>query len=323
MHATLAWQGSLNINEAASDIIAVLTGETDKNNLSPMNLPGGTTIASSFPAGWEIWDDDTGTIDEWILRAPTVDDATQYKYVRMRFYNSSSYLTMEHQLMEDWNPTTNTATNAVVQFTIRTARHPATSYGPNNTTEVIATARYILIRSNLYASNVVCGFPCIEITRTHPCLEIGTGRIPAVQMNNGALAVTNFTTYNSDIPRILDDAGTTDLAPQDLRNTNSGVRPSTNISNEFDNLTADIAYDNAGNPSYGIHAIVFDRRDLVGQVCGDSSASDLFIMQGEIVTGFEDRTLHTLDLTDDRRLIWDAWNNVTTHGNVRYVIQAE
>lgn len=322
MHATLAWQGTLVINDAASDIIAVLTGETDKNNLSAQILPGGTTIASTYPAGWEVWDSDTGVINEWILRAPTVDDATQYKYVKLTFTNSSSYLRLTYAVMEDWNPTTNTATNLCTVAASQTSRHPATSFG-NNSLDLIATARFMMFRNQLYTSNVATFFPCIEITRTHPSLQIGTGRVPAVHMEDFALGQTSFTQYLSSIPRVLDDAGTADLTSQDIRAVCNGVRPSTNITNEFDNLTADRAYDSVGAVSYGVHAILFERREIIGQVLGDSSVSDLHIMQGEVVAGFEDRTLHSLDTTDDSRVMWKAWNQITTHGNIRFLVQAE
>jgi hypothetical protein len=325
MHATIAWNGTSslsagNLTLAAEDIIAILTGETDKNNLSAMNLPGGTSIASSYPAGWEIWDDDTGTINEWVLRAPTIDDAAQYKYVRIRFYTSSAYLYLESQLMEDWNPATNTATNACTTDAVNLTRFPTNSYS-NGTTEVVATARYIFVRANIYA--LTYAFPCIEITRVHPSLEIGSGRVPAVQLQNNGFGATNMTTYYAAIPRILDDAGTADLLAQDIRCINGGGRPSTNISNEFDNLAEEIAYDDSNNPSYGIQQILFERRELIGQVCGDSIVSGVFLMQGGVVTGFEDRTLHTLDSTDDVRCLWLDTSQTTTHGNNRIIIQAE
>jgi hypothetical protein len=322
MHATLAWQGasSLNVAQAAGDIIAVLTGETDKNNLSAMNLPGGTSIASAYPAGWTIWDDDTGTANEWVLRAPTVDDATQYKYVKLRFSTSSSYLYCGHRVMEDWNPTTNTATNMCTEDNVNYNRFPTNSYS-NGTMEIIATTQFIFFRSNLYG--LQSAFPCMEISRNHPSLQIGTGRVPAVHIAANAFGDTAINDRYARIPRILDGAGTADLTDVDTLCINGGGRPSTNISNEFDNLSAEIAYDDSSNPSYGIQQILFERRDLVGAVFGDSTVAEVYLMQGEVVAGFEDRTLHTLDTTDDVRCMWYDTSNVTTHGNMRIIVQAE
>lgn len=322
MHATIAYQGALGLNVAqvAGDIIAVLTGETDTANLSAMNLPGGTTIASTYPAGWTVWDSATGTANEWVLRAPTVDDAAQYKYVKLRFFDSVSQIMIGHQCMEDWNPTTNTATNACTEDAVAYTRFPTNTYS-NGTTELMATARYIMIRANLHTDTFAV--PCMEISRVHPSLEIGSGRVPCIQMANSMFAAANFATYNASIPRILNAAGTADLTAQDIRCTNGGGRPSTNVNLEFDNLTAEVAYDNANNPSYGVQQILFERRELIGAVCGDSTVANVYIMQGGVVAGFEDRTLHSLDTPDDRRCMWDIDNNITTHGSIRWIIQAE
>ena len=329
MHATIAWEGASSISAGnltllAGDIIAVLTGETDKNNLSAMVSVGGTSIASAYPAGWTVHDSSTGTADEWVLRAPCVGDAAQYKYVKLRFYISSTYFALGWQVMEGWDAGSNTPTNDCPEQTVSLSRFPTNSYS-NNTLELVATARWMYFRVNLYTGNPAFTIPCIEITRTHPCLEVGSGYLPAVQLsaNSTAFSATNLTTYYAWIPRMLDDAGTADITAQPIRCTNNGVRPSTNISNEFDNLSSEIAYDDSNNPSYGIQAILFERRDLIGQVCGDSTASDVHIMQGEVVAGFEDLTLHTLDATDDSRCMWLKNNNVTTHGNIRLIIQAE
>ena len=325
MHATLAFEGASsltagNITLVANDIIAILTGETDKNNLSAMNSPGGTSIASTYPAGWEVWDSDTGVLNEWVLRAPTVDDATQYKYVKLRFFTSSSYMYIEQSIMEDWNPATNTATNPTATHSLNYCRFPTNSYS-NNTWEIMATERYIFFRANIFSRTF--NFPCMEISRIHPCLAIGSGRVPAVTIKSAPFSATSLSVYNASIPRILDDAGTADYTPGDLRCINGGGRASTNITNEFDNLTAEVAYDNASNPSYGVQQIIFERRDLVGQVCGDSTVADVFIMQGEVVTGFEDGTLHTLDTPNDRRCMWTDTEDITTHGDVRIIIRAE
>lgn len=328
MHTLLAFDGTsslgtTNLARAASDIIAILTGETDKNNLSLMTSPGGTSISSTYPAGWEIWDDDiSGTYpNSWILRAPTVDDPAQYKYVKLEFFTSSSYLYVQYSVMEYWDPVTNTPTNICTTWNVNLTRHPTNSYGPNNTLEIMATAQYIIFRANIYSSTWC--IPAIEISRIHPSLGIGTGRVPVCMINQNGFAATNFTTYSARIPRILDDAGTADLTNQDIRVTNGGGRGSTNVSNEFDNIVAEVAYDDSGTPYYGVQQMIFERREIIGTPCGDSSAADLFIMQGGVLAGFEDRTLHTLDTTDDRRCMWFDDDAIITHGDCRWIIRAE
>lgn len=323
MHAKIAWEPalSLDVASAASDIVAVLTGETNKANLSSFVSQGGTTIASTYPAGWEVWDSSTGTANEYVLRAPCDGDATQYKYVKLRFHIISSYLYCGHQLMEDWNPTTNTPTNACTEVVLNYTRHPLNSYNSNQVFHVFATPRYIAFRATVYAQTMT--FPCMEISRVHPCFEVGSGYLPAIQMNTTQFSATNLTTYLARIPRVLDDAGTADLINQDLRMTNGGFRPETNVNLGYDQFSETIAYNSSGTPFYQIENIIFERRDLIGQVCGDSTTAGVFIAQGGVVTGFEDETLHTLDTTDDYRCIWRTTENITSHGNVRYFFPAE
>ena len=329
MHARLAWVDGTtltadNLTKVANDIIAVLTGETNENNLSTVSLPGGTSISSIYPAGWEIYDSGAGIDvtypDAWILRAPTVDDPTQYKYLKLAFRSSSNYIYIRHQVMESWDSGTNTATNICTVDDINYVRFPPSSYN-GNTLEIIATARFIWLRTNdnLYT----CSFPAMEISRNHPCFAIGSGYVPVVQMQNNAFAATNFTGYYASVPRVIDAAGTADLTSYDIRCTNGGGRGSTNVSNEFDNLTSEIAYDNASNPSYGVQQIIFERRETIGAVLGDSTVADVFIMQGGVVAGFEDRTLHDLDATLDRRCMWHDESAVTAHGDLRYIMRTE
>ena len=332
MHTTLAFEGASslsagNLTLVAGDIIAILTGETDKNNLSAMTSPGGTSIASTYPAGWTVWDAATGVTDEWILRAPCDGDATQYKYVRLTFVISmATYLGINWSLMEDWDVGSNTPTNETTPHLARFDRYPTNSYGPNNTLEIMATNRYIMFRVNLYDFGF--GIACLELSRIHPCYEVGSGYLPAccgiyasVQTNH--FIATNLTTYYARIPRIIDDAGTADITDQLCRITSGGIRAMTNVSNEFDQLSEDVAYDNSAVTYYGVHNIIVERRDLIGQICGDSSVADIFISQGGTLAGFEDRTLHTLDTNDDTRCMWKNTSDILTHGNMRYMIPAE
>jgi hypothetical protein len=325
MHATISWTGTSsltagNLTLAAGDIIAILTGETNTANLSAMVDVGGTTIASTYPAGWTVYDADTGTADEWVLRAPTVDDASQYKYVKLRFSIGSSYMFIGHQVMEDWNPTTNTATNACTEVNSTYSRFPTNSWS-NNTMDLMATARYIMMRPQGYTGSM--NIAAMEISRGHPCLEIGSGRVPVIQMTVTAFNATALnTSKNARIPRILLTTDT-DALDKSGRCTNGGGRPSTNLANEFDNITAEAAYDNANNPSYGIQQILFEAREDIGAVWGDSTVADVFIMQGGTLTGFEDRTLHTLDSANDRRCMWDDFGGILDHGDIRWIIRAE
>lgn len=322
MFAELAWLSSPSNASFIADIVAVITGETDKNNLSSDIVLGATSIVSVVPAGWEVWDDDTGVADEYILRAPTVDDPTQYKYCRLLITGSTTR-TLSSDIMEDWNPGSNTATNQTNARLMTLMRTPVQTYGDTaQIVTVMATARYIIIRQTGY--NFFTTFPCIEIDRIHPSLAIGTGRVPAVHLDDVSLTNDNLTTYNVGIPRILDDAGTTDItgttAP--IRVLATHQRPScVDTNTEFDSLSTDVGYDSGGVPYYGVHLMLFERRDLVAGIIGVSAVSNIWMMQAEVVTGFEDKTTHDLDGIDDVRCMWTKTNLVTSGFYPRFLIK--
>lgn len=307
-----------------SDIVALLTGETDKNNLSIDNLPGGTEITSVHPAGWTVWDSDTGTSDEWILRAPCDGDATQFKYLRIRFY-ISTYMRIEVSLMEDWDAGSNTPTNACTQTEFLAFRIPVTSWGDNSQIlNIFATNRYIVFRSTGYSNLNSTFFPVVEITRLHPCLEVGSGYLPAVQTTDTWYTADNLTTYRAKIPRIIDDAGTADLTNQDLRALTTSSRPNTMDTNtEFDSISLDRGFNLAGTAFYGIHLIQWERRELIGGILGTSELAKIWIMQGGVDALFDDESLHTLDTTDDLRLFWMEDDTVLNGSDPRVLFQAE
>ena len=320
MFAKIRFTGSPIPADFGSDIVAVLTGETDKNNLSSAVLPGGTEISSVYPAGWTVWDSDTGTADEWVLRAPCDGDATQYKYLKLRFVGGS-YAYCYYTLMEDWNTTTNTATNPVTEKFIQMVRFPVESQGDfTQIFYLIATNRYIMMRNT--GSLFTTSFPCVELTRLHPCLGIGNGYLPAVQLQNNPTSNSSFSTFVAQMPRLIDDAGTTDDTNVQLRLQTTSSRP-LSVSGEFDQMLVDVAYDSVGTIHHAIHCMLIERDDFYGGLIGTSDISKLYMMQAAAVTGLEDQTLHTLDATDDMRIMWDTTNNIVGHGLGRYVIQAE
>jgi len=314
---------SIAVPDMGSDIVAILTGETDKNNLSATASLGAIQIASTYPAGWTVWDDDTGTANEWVLRAPCDGDAAQYKYVKLRFYVSSTWSFVGTQLMEDWNPSTNTATNACTEQPQGLMRHPPTSYGAQ-VLDIMSSNRYMIFRTQASSQGDHTMFPALELTRLHPCLGVGNGYLPAVQADASFYESDNLTTYRADIPRILDDAGTTDLTNQSIRFLATHSRPSVaDTTTEFDSIITDVGYNSVGTPYYGLHLFLAERRELIGGNIGTSEVSNIWFMQGGVLAGFEDLSLHTLDTTDDIRCMWMEKNTVLNGGDPRLMIRAE
>jgi len=320
--AEIGWTGSPSSATFAADIVAVLTGETDENNLSTDVVPGASSIIATIPAGWTIYDSATGVADEYILRAPTVDDATQYKYTRIKVTGTTTR-TITCSTMEDWNPTTNVATNETTAGSMSLLRTPIGSFGDTvQIVTLIATARYIAIRATGYLYTTI--FPCVEISRIHPSLAIGTGRVPAVTMDDATLTNDNLVTYNTYIPRILDENGTADITNGAIRALATHQRPScVDTATEFDSLSTDVGYDSGGTPYYGIHLILFERRDLVGGIIGTSEVSKLWYVQAEVVAGFEDKTTHELDAPNDLKCLWTKTNLVTDGTYPRIFIEHE
>lgn len=325
MFAEIAWSGTPSNATFIADIVAVLTGETDTDNLSDDIITGqqGTNIVSTIPAGWEVWDNSTGVNDEYVLRAPTIDDPTQYKYCKLKVTGSTTR-TLSHSIMEGWDVGSNAPTNITVVPAFSFIRTPIFSFGDGQQrVTVMATARYIIIRATGYQFNTT--FPCIEIDRINPSLAIGTGRVPAVTLDELTLINDNLTTRNTYMPRVLNDTGAVDFfGTSGIRTLATHQRPSCyDTSTEFDSLSTDVAYDSGGNPFYGLHLLLFEYRGVVPGIIGTSNIAKIWYVQAEVVTGFEDKTLHTLDTPDDLRCMWTRTNLVASGAYPRFFIEAE
>ena len=306
----------------SSDLLAILTGETNKGNLSASLLPANSDISSTYPAGWTLVDSDTGTSDEYVIRAPCDGDATQYKYVKFRVYTSGINRATQFSLMEDWDSGTNPPTNEVTQHSGFLVRTPVSTEGDGIQAIYIgATNRYIFIRTTGYYYGV--GFPALEIDRYHRCLGVGNGYLPAVLMEFNYYTADNGTTYEARMPRIIDDAGTADITNIELRLSMHCTRPTwADNPTNFDDITEDAAYDDSSNVSYGIFPIYIERYNLVGTLIGSSEVSDIYMMQAGTLAGFEDQTTHTLDLPDDYRVVYTE-NGVDDGGEPRLLIKTE
>jgi len=325
MRCKYAANGSPTAANFGSDIVALLTGETDKNNLIAA-LPGATEIFSVYPAGWEMFDSDTGTADEWVLRSACDGDPAQFKYLRLRFFiGASTIMRIDSSVMEDWNPTTNTATNETTTDEISTFRMPISSWGDGvQIFDIFATNRYVTWRNTGYTGIAPSmGLAALEITRTHPCLAVGSGYVPVITTIDSWYTGTSFTSqFNARIPRILDDIGTTDLINKALRIGNTSSRGE-HVTNEYDNLSTAIVYDNAGNPFYALNLIHVEKYEDVGAPIGSSALGPIYSMEAGIVAGFESDTLHTLDTPNDLRLIWPEWNISTSKGQPKFLFRNE
>lgn len=184
MYAKLQISSTATAAQVVTDIVAVLTGTTDVNELSAQIVKANSQIISTDPAGWTLVGDylTTGKV----LSAPVADNASQYKYVAI-FTSGTS---VAYQLGEGYNAGGKTLTTA-------TASHGQISNYANNAVAfphgymtfdlyITASARHIgfhtLINSggNYYAGDLGGVFEC---TRKDIWNTSSSGFLPAVQTN--------------------------------------------------------------------------------------------------------------------------------------------
>jgi hypothetical protein len=283
MRATIEITGTAVLADLLQDIISLLTGETDKNNLITAAIVlGSTSVTANTPSGWELWDADAGIVNtttSQVVRAPCVDDPTQFKYMQIYMTYSSSYYRVYFALMEDWNAGTNTPTRRTSFYEIILGRGPSTSYG--NTIFILqSTERYIALL-NIGGSggqNDSC-VPCMEISRVHPCLAVGTGRLPAVSISTSWYINTSTSTPDAHMCRLIDDAGTTDVLLPTVFPfpTSSPLNYWTSPTSSFGPIHEDRAYDKDGEISYGAYLLQFDRKSQYGHVAGTSIVSNIYL----------------------------------------------
>ncbi len=97
--------GSTQAN-VLSDLIKLITGETNKANLSANCVQANTSITSTVAAGWTVWDAAAGT-NQQVVRA-LCQDGTTYKYYRLNFSSTTAFA---GSIAEAWNDTAHTGTN--------------------------------------------------------------------------------------------------------------------------------------------------------------------------------------------------------------------
>lgn len=91
-----------------SDIVAILTGETNVANLSAGCDKANTELLSTYSAaGWTLHDNAAGT-NAKCLKAVIADDATKFKYMVI---DTNTAGTILQKTYETWNETTHVGTN--------------------------------------------------------------------------------------------------------------------------------------------------------------------------------------------------------------------
>lgn len=138
MWARYDYAASSTLANVQADVIAVLTGTTDKTTLSAACVQASTSIISTVAAGWSVYDASAGT-NRQVLRALCADGTT-YKYVLLDFATSGQ---LRMEVYESWNSGTHTGTN-------RCALAASTTPTVNQTISLTSGGTLFLMASNRY-----------------------------------------------------------------------------------------------------------------------------------------------------------------------------
>jgi hypothetical protein len=112
MWAKYTYNASVSQANLLADLVAILTGTTDKTTLSADCDQANTEILATYDvAGWTVHDASAGT-NAQVLKAPCEGDAAQFKYVEINT-NTAGQVFMG--LWESWNETTHVGTNLAYQ----------------------------------------------------------------------------------------------------------------------------------------------------------------------------------------------------------------
>jgi hypothetical protein len=141
MFARLDYQDGTPVANLLSDIIALLTGTTDKASLSASIIQNTSYIESSVAAGWTVHDANPGTSKK-VLSAPNADGSTKYVLVDLSvagFVGLTAY--------ESWNATSHVGTNNCYYGAVSglSNSRPTVNLGAGGALYVGSTERYLFM----------------------------------------------------------------------------------------------------------------------------------------------------------------------------------
>lgn len=151
-----------------SDISAIITGETNKANLSASCFQTSTYILSTNAAGWEVHDASAGT-NKIAFKAICVD-ATAYKYITIDVGTQNANA-ITFKVWESWNSGSHVGTNGT-----STAGNIPIDLISGGILFIGSTNRYIILIG--YSSGTFYSYNphiCAEISREDPWHTVANG----------------------------------------------------------------------------------------------------------------------------------------------------
>jgi hypothetical protein len=179
MYAKYAYLANVTQAQVLSDVVAILTGETNKANLSAGCDQANTEISAAYEvAGWTVHDAAASTNSQ-VLKAACDGDAAQFKYMRISTATSGNIWS---GLYEAWNATTHVGTNVA-------PNSDSTSYGQRYATAAAGTL-YISASANralfygVYSGGngnltYLSSSGVLEFDRGYTWCAVGQGFMPA------------------------------------------------------------------------------------------------------------------------------------------------
>lgn len=198
MYAKYVSQSGASRANVVADIVAILSGTTDKTTLSADCVQASTEIiATGTAAGWTVHDATVGT-NKQVIKAPFADDATKHKYLLLDFNTNTSYLYING--FEDWDATAHTGTNQLDPTVTYYHHQYANVASYEMTFHISASARHMIIltyqgttRKGTYSSAGQGPSGIFERSRMLPWDTVANGYPPFVWCN-----IAGCLTYESD-----------------------------------------------------------------------------------------------------------------------------
>jgi hypothetical protein len=174
MYAKYVYNASSDKDNILADILALLTGETNKANLSADCNQTGTEIVATVAAGWTLHDASAGTSKK-AIKAAVYDDATTYKNVVL---DASAAGYLKTVVYETWNEVSHSGTNKCYDSDSSTYSQRIDVSG-GGTLYVFSSERFLVLASQTAAgwANSSYSGPtgCLERSRDLPFDTVAAG----------------------------------------------------------------------------------------------------------------------------------------------------
>jgi hypothetical protein len=208
MWAKYAYNANITQAQMLDDLVAILTGTTDKATLSAGCDQANTEILATYdPAGWTLHDAAAGA-NAKVIKAPCQGDAAQFKFVEINTNTAGQVFT---GLWESFNETTHVGTNIAYQS-------KSTGYGQLYATTAVGDM-YVSASSGriiLYGTSSAGNGPTnrsgqstgvVEADRGFTWCAVGQGYVPVAYLHSNSQIYCSRSKGADGIPATSSNAG--------------------------------------------------------------------------------------------------------------------